>query len=129
MFAPITVLIGWRKYNAETPNVIMKGILMTSFIYLTIICSVRTSWAELLEYHSELNRLILSHVVWSLSWGGKFLLIVYKYSNEVDIDIGSLRRGLQFRVGEYPESQNVLSRENNIYIENQRIRIKLVKLG
>lgn len=129
MFAPITVLIGWRKYCAETPNVIMKGILMTSFIYLTIICSVPTSWAELLEYHSELNRLILSHVVWSLIWGGKFLLIVYKYNNEVDIDIGSIRRGLQFRVGECPESQNVLSRENNIYFENQRIKIKLVKLG
>lgn len=76
MFPPIAMLIGWSKYSVETQNVILEGILITSFIYLTNICCVPTTWAEPLDYHSELNRLILSHAVCSVSWGGKSLFRV-----------------------------------------------------
>lgn len=75
MFPPIALLIGWSKDSVETQNVILEGILITSFIYLTNICCVPTTWAERLEYHSELNRLILSHAVCSVSRGGKSLFI------------------------------------------------------
>lgn len=47
MFPPIALLIGWSKDSVETQNVILEGILITSFIYLTNICCVPTTWADL----------------------------------------------------------------------------------
>lgn len=96
MFPYITTLIGWSKYYVETPNVILKEVLIVSFIYSTSICLVPTICAETLGDHSKLNRLIVSHAVSGLSLRAKSFIysVFYKCNDEFDVAIGVLRRGM-----------------------------------